>query len=125
MAESKHCVFLRDFLFSEGCSALDAAQPNIMYFCIFRVAQDQTFSCSRCVFYPQHGIGPGCPSPMDFEAKLTHGLKHVNGGLEMLWQLANFSFDKWLDGCVSKAFAHYARVCLLHFIPICAYRRYG
>eukprot|EP00965_Chrysotila_dentata_P179884 5939422-Pleurochrysis_carterae.AAC.1 len=40
---------------------------------------------------------------------LVDGLKEMNGGLETLWQLANFDFGKWLDGCVSKSFTNYAK----------------
>eukprot|EP00965_Chrysotila_dentata_P250116 6209261-Pleurochrysis_carterae.AAC.3 len=63
---------------------------------------DQTFSNCRSIFYPRRGLGPGCTSPMEFEAMLVDGLKEMNGGMEMLWQLANFDFTKWLDGCVAK-----------------------
>eukprot|EP00965_Chrysotila_dentata_P055632 1845624-Pleurochrysis_carterae.AAC.1 len=41
------------------------------------------------------------------EARLVDGLKKMNEGLEMLWQLANYDFAGLLDGCVSSKFAHY------------------
>ena len=59
------------------------------------------------VFYPKKGIGPGCCTPFDFHAKLVDGLKGMNGGCEMLWQLANFNFKKWLEGCVHSDFGNY------------------
>ena len=59
------------------------------------------------VFYPRKGVGIGCCTPMEFEVRLVDGLKTMNGGCEMLWQLKNFSFDKWLEGCVSKEFGHF------------------
>eukprot|EP00965_Chrysotila_dentata_P012509 410793-Pleurochrysis_carterae.AAC.1 len=46
-------------------------------------------------------------SPMKFHAMLTDGLKNLSGGMEMLWQLANYYFEGWLDGCVSSSFAYY------------------
>jgi hypothetical protein len=59
------------------------------------------------VFYPKKGVGPGCNSPLKFEAALVTGLKTLSGGFEMLWQLANFDFAKFLDGCVSKDFGNH------------------
>eukprot|EP00965_Chrysotila_dentata_P073129 2416801-Pleurochrysis_carterae.AAC.1 len=61
--------------------------------------QDRAFSVVRAIFYPRRGIGPGCTSPLEFHAMLVDGLKEMNGGMEMLWQLANFDFKTWLDGC--------------------------
>eukprot|EP00965_Chrysotila_dentata_P117490 3882786-Pleurochrysis_carterae.AAC.1 len=70
---------------------------------------DRTFSIVKAVFYPKRGVGPGCNSPMEFCAKIADGLKEMNGGMEMLWQLANFDFHDWLDGCVSSAFKNYGK----------------
>eukprot|EP00965_Chrysotila_dentata_P065146 2159539-Pleurochrysis_carterae.AAC.1 len=67
--------------------------------------QDQTFAVMKGVFFPHSGAGPN--SPMEFHAILTEGLKNLSGGMELLWQLANYDFEAWLDGCVSSSFAHY------------------
>ena len=56
---------------------------------------DFTFAESKTIFYPRSGAGPGCPSPMQYHAALTDGLKTLPGGLEIMWQLANFDFDKF------------------------------
>ena len=59
------------------------------------------------VFYPRKGVGKGCETPFEFEQRLVDGLKGLNGGLEMLWQLANFNFEAWLQGFVHKDFGNY------------------
>eukprot|EP00965_Chrysotila_dentata_P253111 6211068-Pleurochrysis_carterae.AAC.2 len=66
-----------------------------------------TLITSRSIFYPKRGLGPGCKSPLEFQTMLLNGLKGLNGGCEMLWQLANFDFATWLDGCVSLNFKYY------------------
>eukprot|EP00965_Chrysotila_dentata_P081764 2699149-Pleurochrysis_carterae.AAC.1 len=69
--------------------------------------QDRVFSLCKSIVYPKRGMGPGCKSPLESEAMLSEGLKNMNGGCEMLWQLANFDFSAWLDGCVSEDFKYY------------------
>eukprot|EP00965_Chrysotila_dentata_P054975 1825020-Pleurochrysis_carterae.AAC.2 len=79
-------------------------------------AQDQVFSTTRSIFYPRRGCGTGCSSPLQFEAMLVNGLEQMSGGIEMLWQLANFDFTTWLQGCVAASFSHYGctRPCCAH-----------
>eukprot|EP00965_Chrysotila_dentata_P187399 6172106-Pleurochrysis_carterae.AAC.1 len=69
--------------------------------------QDQTFSTAKSVIIPTSGSGDGCKSPWEMEARFVDGLKTMNGGLEMLWQLASFNFTAWFEECVSQKFAHY------------------
>eukprot|EP00965_Chrysotila_dentata_P081743 2698532-Pleurochrysis_carterae.AAC.1 len=71
------------------------------------LSQDQTFSTTRDTCYPRHGASPGCASPLEFEAMLMDRLKDMNVGMEMMWQLANFDFAKWLEGCAAASFSHY------------------
>lgn len=61
------------------------------------------------VFYPNKYIGHGCDSPLEFETRLNDGLKNMNGGFEMMWQLANFDFEAWMQGCVSPEFGMYKK----------------
>eukprot|EP00965_Chrysotila_dentata_P056745 1882714-Pleurochrysis_carterae.AAC.3 len=68
--------------------------------------QDQTFAIVKCIFIPFAGGGDGCRTPWEMEARLVDKLKTMNGGLEMLWQLASYDFTGWLDDCVSSKFAH-------------------
>eukprot|EP00965_Chrysotila_dentata_P163257 5392350-Pleurochrysis_carterae.AAC.1 len=49
---------------------------------------------------------------------LVDGLKKMNGGLELLLQLANFDFGKWLAGCVSKSFTNYGCVSLCKCVSV-------
>eukprot|EP00965_Chrysotila_dentata_P063092 2090347-Pleurochrysis_carterae.AAC.1 len=69
--------------------------------------QDQTFATTKSIFLPFRGGGTGCASPFEMEARLVEGLKKMNGGLEMLWQLVNYDFTGWLDGCVAADFSNY------------------
>eukprot|EP00965_Chrysotila_dentata_P122418 4046056-Pleurochrysis_carterae.AAC.1 len=68
---------------------------------------DQTFATTKSIFSPRRGGGKGCASPFEMEAMIVDGLKKLNGGCEMLWQLANYDFVFWFDGCVAADFAHY------------------
>lgn len=63
---------------------------------------DFTFSATKAIFYPREGVGPGCASPMEYHAALTDGLKSLPGGLEVMWQLANFDFDKFVDSFMDR-----------------------
>jgi hypothetical protein len=63
---------------------------------------DFTFSAAKNIFYPREGVGPGCASPMEYHAALTDGLKKLPGGLEVMWQLANFDFDKFVDSFMDR-----------------------
>eukprot|EP00965_Chrysotila_dentata_P107459 3550457-Pleurochrysis_carterae.AAC.1 len=74
--------------------------------------QDRVFSRIKSVFYPKRGLGPGCKSPLEFHAMLMEGLTDMNGGCEMLWQLANYDFSTFFDGCVSEQFMYYG--CAFH-----------
>ena len=78
---------------------------------------DFTFSEAKTIFYPRNGVGPGCASPMQYYHALMDGLKRLPGGApprtalcparpaapcaaprpgaEIMWQLANFDFDKF------------------------------
>eukprot|EP00965_Chrysotila_dentata_P107481 3550997-Pleurochrysis_carterae.AAC.1 len=69
--------------------------------------QDQTFATTKTIFLPWRGAGVGCESPFEMEAMIVYGQKKMNGGCEMLWQLANSDFVGWLDGRVASDFAHY------------------
>lgn len=57
------------------------------------------------VFYPKGHVGPGCASPWEFHQRIVDGLKEMNGGFEMLWQLTNFDFEKYFKGTVTKDFS--------------------
>jgi len=63
---------------------------------------DFTFSATKSIFYPREGVGPGCASPMEYHAALIDGLKTLPGGLEVMWQLANFDFDKFVDSFMDR-----------------------
>ena len=67
---------------------------------------DFTFSAAKNIFYPREGVGPGCASPMEYHAALTDGLKKLPGGLEVMWQLANFDFDKFVDSFLDPRRIH-------------------
>lgn len=67
-------------------------------------AQDLTFANAKAIFYPNNGRGPGCDSPFEFHAKLLDGLKHMAGGCEILWQLANFNFTALWESCIHRDF---------------------
>eukprot|EP00965_Chrysotila_dentata_P091654 3026021-Pleurochrysis_carterae.AAC.9 len=78
----------------------------------------QTFSITKTIFIPAGGDRIGCTTPWEMECRLVDGLKKMNGGLEMLWQLASFDFTDWLDGCEQTLLAlrlrrdpHGARLC--------------
>ena len=44
---------------------------------------------------------------MEYHAHLVDGLKKLPGGLEIMWQLANFDFDKFTDSFINRAdFTH-------------------
>jgi hypothetical protein len=57
------------------------------------------------IFYPRTGAGPGCKSPFEYAASLEEGLKQMNGGCEVLWQLANYNWEALLKDCISTKFA--------------------
>ena len=63
---------------------------------------DCTFSQAKTIFYPRDGVGPGCASPMEYHAALADKLKSLPGGLEIMWQLANFDFDKFSDSFLAR-----------------------
>eukprot|EP00965_Chrysotila_dentata_P220374 6191729-Pleurochrysis_carterae.AAC.5 len=44
---------------------------------------------------------------MEFLSKILDGLKDMNGGMEMLWQFANFDFEEWFKNSVSTSFKNY------------------
>ena len=69
--------------------------------------QDATFAHTKKIFYPRAGAGPGCCSPFEYAAAIEDGLKGMNGGLEILWQLHNFDWKNLLKDCVSKKFGNY------------------
>lgn len=72
--------------------------------------QDLAFSRAKAIFYPHGGIGPGCSSPMEYYHMLTKGLREMPGGLEVLWQLANFDFSKYCESFFEgKTFAHHRK----------------
>eukprot|EP00965_Chrysotila_dentata_P257068 6212759-Pleurochrysis_carterae.AAC.8 len=48
-----------------------------------------------------------CITPGVLGAMIVDALKEMNGGMEMLWQLANFDFGKRLNGCIAGSFSHY------------------
>eukprot|EP00965_Chrysotila_dentata_P145249 4797682-Pleurochrysis_carterae.AAC.1 len=87
--------------------------------------QDQTFSVTHTIFIPTPGAGNGCASPWEMEARIVHGLKGMNGGMEMLWQLANYDFTGWLDGCVSNKFAHYGNERFWRYKKELSYKDHG
>eukprot|EP00965_Chrysotila_dentata_P229557 6197258-Pleurochrysis_carterae.AAC.3 len=62
-------------------------------------------SIVKAVFYPTKRVGPWCNSPMEFCAKNTENMKHLNGGIKMLWQLANFNFEGCLAECEGEILA--------------------
>ena len=64
---------------------------------------DLTFAEAKTLFYPRTGVGPGCASPMQYHAALVDGFKQMPGGLEIMWQLANFDFDKFVSSFVNRA----------------------
>jgi len=63
---------------------------------------DFTFSQVKMIFYPRDGVGPGCASPMQYHAALVENLKSLPGGLEIMWQLSNFNFDKFADTFLNR-----------------------
>ena len=71
--------------------------------------QDLTFAKVKAIFYPKPGCGPGCNSPMQFHAMLVDGLKTMPGGMEMLWQLANFDFGAYVGKWMNRSFAHFRK----------------
>lgn len=64
---------------------------------------DFTFAEAKTIFYPRNGVGPGCASPMEYHAALVDGFKKLAGGLEIMWHLANFDFDKFVGSFVDRA----------------------
>ena len=64
---------------------------------------DYTFSMAKSIFYPRDGVGPGCPCPFQYHAMLVEGLQKLPGGCEILWQLANFNWDRFADSFVDRA----------------------
>eukprot|EP00965_Chrysotila_dentata_P189196 6173196-Pleurochrysis_carterae.AAC.1 len=70
---------------------------------------DQKFAVTKGVLVPHSGAGPGCNLPMEYHAMLTDRLKNLSGGMELLWQLADYDFEAWLDGCVSSSDKRYWR----------------
>ena len=66
---------------------------------------DKTFNDSKMIFYPRTGTGPGCASPFEYAASLEEGLKQMNGGCEVLWQLTNYNWEALLKDCISTKFA--------------------
>ena len=63
---------------------------------------DLTFAEAKTLFYPRDGVGPGCSSPMEYHAALTDGLKKLPGGMEIMWQLANFEFDAFVSSFMDR-----------------------
>ena len=63
---------------------------------------DCTFAQAKTVFYPRDGVGPGCASPMQYHSALVDKLKTLPGGLEIMWQLANFDFDKFAESFLAR-----------------------
>eukprot|EP00965_Chrysotila_dentata_P114599 3787803-Pleurochrysis_carterae.AAC.1 len=88
-------------------SSLLSSIAMLCFACTLAYSYDQTLAVTKGVFFPHSGAGPGCNSPMEFYAMLTDGLENLSGGMEMLWQLANYDFEGWLDGCKSSSFAYY------------------
>ena len=77
---------------------------------------DATFSEAKAIFYPRTGVGPGCASPMEYHAALADGLKSMPGGLEIMWQLANFDFDKFVSSFMDRdEFTQASRYRLWHY----------
>lgn len=81
---------------------------------------DYTFAEAKTIFYPRNGVGPGCASPMEYHAALVDGLKKLSGGLEIMWQLANFDFDKFVESFLDRAEftqAHAERLWCYDYAP--------
>ena len=81
---------------------------------------DLTFAEIKTIFYPRDGVGPGCPSPMEYHAALTDGLKKLPGGLEIVWQLANFDFDAFVSSFMDRdqfTHAHGERLWCYEYAP--------
>eukprot|EP00965_Chrysotila_dentata_P206570 6183608-Pleurochrysis_carterae.AAC.5 len=104
------------------CAALVASalrtlreQPKIRTAAV-SISQDRTFSVVKAIFYSPKGTGLGCNSPMEFCANIVEGMKELNGGMEMLLQLASFNFEGCLEGCVSTAFKNYRKECFWRYI---------
>ena len=77
---------------------------------------DLAFSDVKAIFYPRNGVGPGCASPLQYHAALVDGLKQMAGGLEIMWQLANFDFDAFVSSFVDRAgFTHASDERLWHY----------
>ena len=77
---------------------------------------DRHFAEAKTIFYPRSGVGPGCASPMQYHAALVDGLKQLPGGLEIMWQLANFDFDAFVSSFMDRsAFTHTQGERLWHY----------
>lgn len=71
--------------------------------------QDLAFSRAKAIFYPRSGCGPGCRTPMEYRDMLVDGLKHMAGGLEVLWQLANFDVGAYAKKFIVPDFGHHKK----------------
>ena len=92
-----HTLLVREGVAQKICwTALEAGHSHN--------GADKTFNDSKMLFYPRPGVGPGCASPFEFAASLEEGLKQMNGGCQVLWQLANCNWEALLKDCVSSKF---------------------
>ena len=100
MTFALHCLMVREGVFNEiDWVRLRAGHSHN--------EADANHRLAMGVFYPKKGVGEGCATPFEFEAKLMKGMQGMNGGMQVLWQMANFDLKAWFNGCVHKDFGHY------------------